>query len=453
MYLKNKRVLVFGLGISGLSTVKALHKLGAQIIVCDSKTKDELKDFFDKIKDIYVEKHLNTNEIPLEDIDLIVKSPGIPPTAPILLKAQEKNIEVITDIELAYRISPTDNIIAITGTNGKTTTTTLVGEIFKKANFNTYVAGNIGVGILWDMVNANEDDVFVIEASSFQLENIIYFKPRVSLVTNIAPDHLNWHGSLDNYILAKKKVFKNQEKSDYTVLNYEDKTLREIKNEINSKVIWFSANQKLDNGVFIDGDYIVLKDGQNLSKILPYRELKILGKHNLENALGAIAISWVMGINLEDIAEVLREFPGVEHRIEYVKTIDGMSFYNDSKGTNSDSTIKAIEALNSPIILIAGGYDKGAEFDELILSFNGKIKELILLGSTKDKIKETAINHGFNNVHLVENMKEAVKLAYYCGEEKDNILLSPACASWDMYNNFEERGQDFKDAVYGLKGD
>ncbi|SHE35900.1 UDP-N-acetylmuramoylalanine--D-glutamate ligase [Tissierella praeacuta DSM 18095] len=453
MYLKNKKVLVFGLGISGLSTVKALHKLGAQIIVCDSKTKDELKDFFDKIKDIYVEKHLNTNELPLEDIDLIVKSPGIPPTAPILVNAQEKNIEVITDIELAYRISPTDNIIAITGTNGKTTTTTLVGEIFKKANCNTYVAGNIGVGILWDMVNANKDDVFVIEASSFQLENTIYFKPKVSLVTNIAPDHLNWHGSLDNYILSKKKIFKNQDKYDYTVLNYEDKTLREIQNEVNSNIIWFSANQKLDNGVFIDGDYIVLKDGQNLSKILPYRQLKILGKHNLENALGAIAISWAMGIELEIIAEVLREFPGVEHRIEYVKTIKGISFYNDSKGTNSDSTIKAIEALEAPIILIAGGYDKGAEFDELILSFNGKVKELILLGSTKEKIKETAINNGFNNVHLVENMKEAVKLAYNCGEEKDNILLSPACASWDMYNNFEERGQDFKDAVYGLKGD
>ncbi|WP_312908125.1 UDP-N-acetylmuramoyl-L-alanine--D-glutamate ligase [Tissierella praeacuta] len=453
MYLKNKKVLVFGLGISGLSTVKAIHKLGAQIIVCDSKTKDELKDFFDKIKDIYVEKHLNTNELPLEDIDLIVKSPGIPPTAPILVNAQEKNIEVITDIELAYRISPTDNIIAITGTNGKTTTTTLVGEIFKKANCNTYVAGNIGVGILWDMVNANKDDVFVIEASSFQLENTIYFKPKVSLVTNIAPDHLNWHGSLDNYILSKKKIFKNQDKYDYTVLNYEDKTLREIQNEVNSNIIWFSANQKLDNGVFIDGDYIVLKDGQNLSKILPYRQLKILGKHNLENALGAIAISWAMGIELEIIAEVLREFPGVEHRIEYVKTIKGISFYNDSKGTNSDSTIKAIEALKAPIILIAGGYDKGAEFDELILSFNGKVKELILLGSTKEKIKKTAINNGFNNVHLVENMKEAVKLAYNCGEEKDNILLSPACASWDMYNNFEERGQDFKDAVYGLKGD
>lgn len=447
MYLKNKRVLVLGLGVSGLSTVKALHKLGANIVVSDSKTKEELKDFFDNTKDIYVEKHLNTNDIPLEDIDLIVKSPGIPPTAPILLKAQLRNIEITTDIELAYRISPTDRIITITGTNGKTTTTALIGEIFKKANYNTYVAGNIGVGILWNMVNAEKEDVFVIEASSFQLENTVYFKPRVSLITNITPDHLNWHGSLDNYISAKKKVFKNQDKSDYTVLNYDDKTLREMEEEVNSNIIWFSVNHKLDSGVYIDGDYVVIKDGETIIKVLSHKDLKII----LENALGSIAVGWAMDIDIEIIAKVLSEFKGLEHRIEYVETIDEMSFYNDSKGTNPDSTIKAIEALNSPIILIAGGYDKGSEFDELILSFNGKIKDLILLGATKERIKETALNHGFNKIHLVENMKEAVELAYNLGEEKDNILLSPACASWDMYSNFEERGQDFKDAVYGLK--
>ncbi|MCQ4923848.1 UDP-N-acetylmuramoyl-L-alanine--D-glutamate ligase [Tissierella carlieri] len=449
MYLKNKRVLVLGLGVSGLSTVKALHKLGANIVVSDSKTKEELKDFFDNTKDIYVEKHLNTNDIPLEDIDLIVKSPGIPPTAPILLKAQLRNIEITTDIELAYRISPTDRIITITGTNGKTTTTALIGEIFKKANYNTYVAGNIGVGILWNMVNAEKEDVFVIEASSFQLENTVYFKPRVSLITNITPDHLNWHGSLDNYISAKKKVFKNQDKSDYTVLNYDDKTLREMEEEVNSNIIWFSVNHKLDSGVYIDGDYVVIKDGETIIKVLSHKDLKII----LENALGSIAVGWAMDIDIEIIAKVLSEFKGLEHRIEYVETIDEMSFYNDSKGTNPDSTIKAIEALNSPIILIAGGYDKGSEFDELILSFNGKIKDLILLGATKERIKETALNHGFNKIHLVENMKEAVELAYNLGEEKDNILLSPACASWDMYSNFEERGQDFKDAVYGLKED
>ncbi|CAK7072312.1 UDP-N-acetylmuramoyl-L-alanine--D-glutamate ligase [Tissierella carlieri] len=449
MYLKNKRVLVLGLGVSGLSTVKALHRLGANIVVSDSKTKEELKDFFDNTKDIYVEKHLNTNDIPLEDIDLIVKSPGIPPTAPILLKAQLRNIEITTDIELAYRISPTDRIITITGTNGKTTTTALIGEIFKKADYNTYVAGNIGVGILWNMVNAEKEDVFVIEASSFQLENTIYFKPRVSLITNITPDHLNWHGSLNNYISAKKKIFKNQDESDYTVLNYDDKTLREMEEEVNSNIIWFSVNHKLDNGVYIDGDYIVIKDGETIIKALPHKDLKII----LENALASIAVGWAMGIDVEIIAKVLSEFKGLEHRIEYVETIDEMSFYNDSKGTNPDSTIKAIEAINSPIILIAGGYDKGSEFDELIKSFNGKVKDLILLGETKEKIKETALTCGFNNIHLVENMHEAVKLAYDLGQGKDNILLSPACASWDMYSNFEERGQDFKDAVYGLKED
>ncbi|MBU5313526.1 UDP-N-acetylmuramoyl-L-alanine--D-glutamate ligase [Tissierella carlieri] len=449
MYLKNKRVLVLGLGVSGLSTVKALHRLGANIVVSDSKTKEELKDFFDNTKDIYVEKHLNTNDIPLEDIDLIVKSPGIPPTAPILLKAQLRNIEITTDIELAYRISPTDRIITITGTNGKTTTTALIGEIFKKADYNTYVAGNIGVGILWNMVNAEKEDVFVIEASSFQLENTIYFKPRVSLITNITPDHLNWHGSLNNYISAKKKIFKNQDESDYTVLNYDDKTLREMEEEVNSNIIWFSVNHKLDNGVYIDGDYIVIKDGETIIKALPHKDLKII----LENALASIAVGWAMGIDVEIIAKVLSEFKGLEHRIEYVETIDEMSFYNDSKGTNPDSTIKAIEAINSPIILIAGGYDKGSEFDELIKSFNGKVKDLILLGETKEKIKETALTCGFNNIHLVENMHEAVKLAYDLGQRKDNILLSPACASWDMYSNFEERGQDFKDAVYGLKED
>lgn len=449
MYLKNKRVLVLGLGISGLSTVKALNHLKAQIIVSDSKTEIELKDFFDGIQDIYVEKYLNTNEVPLENIDLIVKSPGIPPTVTILFEAQKRNIEVITDIELAYRISPTDNIIAITGTNGKTTTTSLIAEIFKKANFNTYVAGNIGVGILWDMVNAKKNDVFVIEASSFQLENTIYFKPKVSLITNITPDHLNWHGSLDSYINAKKKVFKNQEKDDYTVLNYDDKILRAMKDEINSNIIWFSASQKLDKGIFIEGDYIVIKDGETLTKVLSHKDITII----LENALASIAVGWVMGIDIEIIAKVLSEFKGLEHRIEYVRTIDGISFYNDSKGTNPDSTIKAIEALNAPIILIAGGYDKGSEFDELILSFNGKVKELILLGTTKEKIKQTALEHNIENIHLVDNMKEAVELANSLGNAKDNILLSPACASWDMYNNFEERGQDFKDAVYGLEGD
>lgn len=453
MYLQSKKVLVLGLGISGLSTVKALNQLGAKIVVSDSKKEEELKDFFQKTQDIEFEKYLNTNDVPLEDIDLIIKSPGIEPNTSLIEEANRRNIEVITDIELAYRISPTDNIIAITGTNGKTTTTTLIGEIFKDASYNTYVAGNIGVGILWDMANAKKEDIFVIESSSFQLENTVSFKPKISLITNITPDHLNWHGNLTNYINAKKKVFKNQDAGDYTILNYDDKTIREMRKELKSNIIWFSVNEKLDNGVFIDGENIVIKEGTTTIKVLSYKELQILGKHNLENVLGAVAVAFSFGINIDIIAKTLKKFPGVEHRIEYVTTIGQMKFYNDSKGTNPDSTIKAIEALDSPIILIAGGHNKGSDFNELILSFNGKVKELILMGETREVIKETAIKNGVENIHLVENMKEAVNLAYELGEDNDNILLSPACASWGMYNNFEERGQDFKDAVYGLKED
>lgn len=453
MYLKDKRVLVLGLGISGLSTVKALNRLKAQIIVSDTKTEEELEEFFDKIQDINVEKYINTNEVPLENIDLIIKSPGIGLGVPILQEALRRNIEIITDIELAYRIFPTKNIVAITGTNGKTTTTALIGEIFKAANYNTYVAGNIGVGVLWDMANAKEEDVFVIETSSFQLESTIFFKPKVSLITNITPDHINWHGSLDNYINAKKNIFKNQDINDYTVLNYNDSSLRRMKDEIKSNIIWFSVDEKLEKGVCVEDNYIVIKDNEKTIKVIPHKELKILGKHNLENALGSVAVAWAMGVDIDLIAEALKDFSGVEHRIEYVKTINGISFYNDSKGTNPDSTIKAIEALQEPIILIAGGYDKGSEFHDLMEAFNGKIKELILLGDTKEKIRETAIQHNFDRIHLVENMKEAVKIAYELGGDKDNVLLSPACASWDMYQNFEERGRDFKNAVYGLGED
>ncbi|MFA7412669.1 MAG: UDP-N-acetylmuramoyl-L-alanine--D-glutamate ligase, partial [Tissierellaceae bacterium] len=228
MYLKNKRVLVLGLGVSGLSTVKALHSLGAHIVVSDKKTEEELVSFFQDIGEIYLEKHLATDNIDLEEVDLIVKSPGIPPSNPILFKANSRNIEIITDIELAYRISKTENIVAITGTNGKTTTTALVAEIFKEANYKTHVSGNIGVGILWDMINSDKDDFFIVEASSFQLENTIHFKPKVSLITNISPDHLDWHGSINNYIEAKKKIFINQDQGDFTVLNYEDEKLREM---------------------------------------------------------------------------------------------------------------------------------------------------------------------------------------------------------------------------------
>ncbi|WFA09630.1 UDP-N-acetylmuramoyl-L-alanine--D-glutamate ligase [Tissierella sp. Yu-01] len=450
MNLINKKVLVFGLGITGVSTIKALHKLGAKISVCDTKTESELNKILIGLKDIPMELHLGSDDFDLNEIDLVIKSPGIPPSSKLIKKAIHDNVEVITDLELAYRISSTENIIAITGTNGKTTCTVLTGEIFKKADFKTHVVGNIGVGILDEIIFTGEEDVFIIEASSFQLENTSVFKPKVGLITNITPDHLDWHGTYEEYINAKFKIFRNQGTKDYMILNYDDKRLRDMKDEIKSKIIWFSIQEKLSKGIYIEDEYIIINDGLNEIKLIKADELKILGKHNLENALGCIGIALAMKVDLNILKDVLRTFKGVEHRLEFVTKKREIYFYNDSKGTNPDASIKAIEAVKSPIILIAGGYDKGTEFDSFIKEFKDKVKALILLGDTKDKLKKAALNNNYTSIYEVNSIKEAVDLSYELGNEGDNVLLSPACASWDMYRNYEERGNDFKNHVLTL---
>ncbi|NLW22096.1 MAG: UDP-N-acetylmuramoyl-L-alanine--D-glutamate ligase [Tissierellia bacterium] len=451
MDIRGKNVLVLGLGISGVSTAKALYKLGANIIISDLKKEEELIDYVSEIRDLNVRFFLGTNDVPLEYIDLIIKSPGIPLTVDLIKEANRRGIEVISDIELAYRINPDNNFIAITGTNGKTTTTALTGEFFKNGDLPTHVVGNIGVGILWNIVNSDNEDIFVIEASSFQLESTVYFNPKVSVILNITPDHLDWHKDLEAYIDAKKKIFRNQTKDEYTILNYDDKLLRNMEKEVASNLIWFSRQYELPKGVYVKDGYIVINDGNSVKALIKTDEIKLLGKHNLENVLASVSIAWIMGLDMDTMKYVLKTFSGVEHRIEYVDTVNGIKFYNDSKGTNPDASIKAIEALKSPIILIAGGHDKGNEFDEFILSFNNKVKALILLGETKYKIKNTAIKYGFNNIYIVDNMKEAVIKSYELAKTGDNVLLSPACASWDMYRSFEERGKDFKKAVHSLR--
>ncbi|AFS78310.1 UDP-N-acetylmuramoylalanine--D-glutamate ligase MurD [Gottschalkia acidurici 9a] len=450
MDIKNKNILIIGLGVSGVSTAKAINKLGANIWIVDSKCEDELVEYIRELEQIDVKYFLGNSDVDLEHIDIAIKSPGVPLEIPIIKSLNEKSIEVITDIELAYRLCE-NKFIAITGTNGKTTTTTLTGEILKNADKKCHVTGNIGVGILWEVVNSSEEDYFVIEASSFQLESTIKFKPKVSLVTNITPDHLNWHGTLENYIKSKKKIFKNQDKGDFTVLNYDDPVLRDMEKELNSQLVFFSSKEKLKKGLYIKDDYIVINDGKEITKVIKYDELKIPGKHNLENALSSIAICWALGIDIEIIRNTLRSFEGVEHRLEFVKEINGVKFYNDSKGTNPDASIKAIEAINSPIILIAGGMDKGGEFEEFISSFDGKVKVLVLLGETAEKIKETAINKDFKNIYIVKDIKEAVKKSFEISDIGDNILLSPACASWDMFKSYEERGDEFKNSVLTLR--
>ena len=451
MELKEKKVLVIGLGISGISAIKALHALGAKIYISDSKDESELVDILKEISHIQYNSYFNKNILDLSTFDLIVKSPGVPPNIDLIKRALKDNIEVIGDIELAYRISKTKNLIAITGTNGKTTTTTLVGQIFQKNNKNTYLAGNIGIGILDVILQANEEDFVVIEASSFQLEHSETFKPQVSLILNISPDHLNWHGSYDNYIHSKLKIFKNQNYSDFLVLNYDDEVLKNI--DAKTNIIWFSTKQILDSGIYLDGDNIIINYKDYNFKFMNCENLLIKGRHNIENIMGSIGIALAMELNLELVKEAIMEFKGVEHRLEFVCEFNGLKFYNDSKGTNPESTIKAIESFQDGIILIAGGYNKDSDFNQLFNSFNNKVKSLILLGETKDRIKKTALEHNFKRVHMVDNMEQAVNLAYNLAKEGDNILLSPACASWDMYKNFEDRGHDFKNIVGNLRED
>lgn len=449
MDIKNKNILIIGLGISGVSTAMAIDKLGGNIYISDSKTKEELSEYIDKLSNIDVEYLLNNEDIDLESLDLAIKSPGVPFDIELIERLDEKNIEVITDIELAYRLCEND-FIAITGTNGKTTTTALTGEMFKNANKPHYIAGNIGVGILWKAVNSKKEDIFIVEASSFQLENTVSFKPKISLITNISPDHLNWHKTFENYVKSKKKIFKNQNKEDYTILNYDDKLLRNLDSEIKGNKIFFSSTEILNQGIYIENEDIIINTGEERIKVISKDELKMPGKHNLENALAAIAIAFAKGIDLNIVRKTLKEFEGVEHRLEFVKELNGVRFYNDSKGTNPDASIKAIDAIEKPIILIAGGIDKGGGFEEFINSFKGKVKALVLLGETSEKLKQTALNKGFSEIYIAKNIDYAVKKSFEISENGDNILLSPACASWDMFKSYEERGERFKSSVYNL---
>lgn len=450
MDLKGKKVLVTGLGISGVATIKALNKLGAIIIVTDIKKEDELKSEIEKLKNIDFKGIFGDGEINLDDIDLIVKSPGMPLSLEIFKVAENKGIEIITDIELAFRISKA-KFIAITGTNGKTTSTILMGEVFSNARDNVYITGNVGVGILSKIDELmNENSIFIIETSSFQLENTNNFKPFISLITNITPDHLDWHRNYDNYISAKAKIFQNQTKNDYTVLNNEDEVLRKLSHRVNSKLIFFSDIEEVE-GVYLEKDQIIWNYKGLKETVMNKNDIKIPGRHNLQNIIGVIAVAKAFGIDNTTIRNTIKNFTGVEHRLEYVDNINGVKFYNDSKGTNVDSTIKAIEGLEGPINLIAGGKDKGGKFDKLINSFDNKIMNLIVLGETSDKIEKTAKKYGYNNIIKVKDMKEAVQEAYKNAKENYTVLLSPACASWDMYKSYEIRGKDFKENVEALK--
>ena len=353
------------------------------------------------------------------------------------------------EIELAYNYEK-GVVAAITGTNGKTTTTTLVGEIIKPWGKETFVVGNIGNSYTGEVLKTNSESVTVAEISSFQLETVHEFRPKVSAILNITPDHLNRHYTMENYAAVKEKIAANQTKADYIVLNYDDEVLRKFGGETTATPVYFSRKQKVSHGTYLEGTMIKYTDGNVTIDVIDVRDMLLFGAHNHENVMAAAAICIQMGVPVDIIAETIRNFKAVEHRIEYVRTLDGVEYYNDSKGTNPDSTIKAIEAMPKKTILIAGGYDKHSEFDEMIKSFGDTIIELVLLGVTKDKIAAAARAQGFENIRFVESLKEAVEVCHENAKEGQIVLLSPACASWDMFKSYEERGKLFKQYVNEL---
>lgn len=449
MDLCGSNILLVGLARTGISTIKKLKDLGANIIVNDIKKEKELVNILNDLDKIKIKYVLGKHIEDVKNIDLAIVSPGVPLELPFIQRLIDNNIEVIGEIELTYRLS-NSVFVGITGTNGKTTTTTLVGEIFKTCKKKTFVVGNIGNPAIDTIGRSDEESVLVTELSSFQLESVKKFKTSVCAILNITPDHLNRHKTMENYIAAKCNIFKNQTNNDYTILNYDCSLTRELASKSKGKIIFFSRKVILSEGIYIDNDNIIIKNEKTNITLMNKNEIKIPGNHNLENSLAAIAIAFVSKLDMQVVKQILKSFGGVEHRLEFVREINGVKYINDSKGTNPDASMKAIESYNDPIVLIAGGMDKKSDFSEFIKALHGKVIKLILLGETADIIQKIATENGITNCTKVCNMKEAVNLAHKSSKSGYVVLLSPACASWDMYESFEVRGEDFKNEVFNL---
>lgn len=376
---------------------------------------------------------------------MVVISPGVPLDLPIVRQMQETQIPIWGEVELAYVYGHGD-VLAITGTNGKTTTTTLLGEIMKNYKESVYVVGNIGNPYACVASETKQESVIVAEMSSFQLETIHTFCPVVSAVLNITPDHLNRHHTMEAYIEAKKNISRNQTGNHTCVLNYEDEVTRKFGENTNARVLYFSSRRKLERGIYLDNGRMIYRDKEPV-QICRTDELQLLGIHNYENVMAAAAMAAAYGVPIEIIRKSVKKFKGVEHRIEFVAEVDGVAYYNDSKATNPDAAIRGIQAMNRPTLLIGGGFDKNSSYEEWIRAFDGKVKKLVLLGQTAEKIAAAAHKLGFEDTILVETFEEAVKTCARYAMPGDAVLLSPACASWGMFKNYEERGDRFKALV------
>nr|WP_295971543.1 UDP-N-acetylmuramoyl-L-alanine--D-glutamate ligase [uncultured Bacillus sp.] len=442
----HKKILVLGLAKSGVGAASLLHKLGAFVTVNDYKPLSENPEAQGLLEQgITVICGGHPIELLDEGFELIVKNPGIPYHNPMVEEAIRRGIPVITEVELAYQISEAP-FIGITGTNGKTTTTTLVFEMLNEGKKKPLIAGNIGTVASEVIQQAEADQHIVIELSSFQLMGIRSFKPHIAIVTNIYDAHLDYHGTKREYVNAKSNITKNQTKEDFFIVNAEQDIVMELADSSKAQIIPFSTKRALESGAFIQDGWVMF----NGEQIMKTEDIRLPGSHNLENILAAVSAAKLSGVSNEAIFNVLSTFAGVKHRLQFIKEVQGRKFYNDSKATNILATKNALAAFNEPTILLAGGLDRGNEFDELVPSFKN-VKAIITFGQTAEKMEKAAKQAGIKIIKRVDNVKTAVPLAYQLSETGDVILLSPACASWDQFKTFEVRGDIFVEAVHMLK--
>lgn len=470
---RDKHIVVLGLAKSGVQVAKVLHQAGASVIVNDRKEREQCPEASElEALGISVICGGHPDDLIHPGVTLLVKNPGIPYSAPPVQKALELKIPVVTEVEIAYHLCEAP-IIGITGSNGKTTTTTWVGKLLESAGLSPIVAGNIGTPLSEAAAEATENNWMVVELSSFQLKGTEEFRPRIACLLNIAETHLDYHGGMDDYVASKAKLFANQTADDTAVLNWDDPVCRNLVPYIKARIVPFSMSEILREGVHVmppyvagnqdtddddQGRMLIYTDGEGFThEIIRVENIGLPGRFNVGNALAACAIAIAAGVAPDKLEEALSSFRGVEHRLEYVAKLQGVSYYNNSKATNSKATHMALTSFKEPIVLIAGGLDRGSDYEELIPSLQGRVKAVVLLGETKEKIAKAAAKAGLKDIFLVDNGKDAaatltsaVQKAAGLAESGDIVLLSPACASWDMFPSFEDRGRIFKEAVHNL---
>ena len=457
--IKNKRVTVMGLGLfgGGVGVAKYLASQGADVMVTDLKNAEELSQSLDLLDGLPIKYRFGRHdENDFSNIDMLIVNPAVPNESRFLQIAKENGVGIDTELNIFFKLCPAP-IIGVTGSNGKSTTTALLGDMLKMdTGIKVWVGGNIGISLLEHIDEIKPDDMVVLEISSFQLENLdrIKISPYISIVTNIAPNHLDRHKTMAGYVNAKKSIIRYQKKDGYAILNYDDIVLREWGDECRGNVMWFSVAKELDQGAFVRNSEIVINYNSKSNAIPCLRNIKIKGIHNLQNVMAAACAANIMCAGAEAIKNAIEKFPGLEHRLEFVRNINGVEYYNDSKATTPEAAIAGIRAFDRPLILIAGGYDKGVSLEPFAQECIENTKSVILIGKTAEKIRELIQNtkgkRTIPEVHLASSLDESVRKACSMAEAGDVVLLSPACASYDMFANYEERGKRFKELVYSI---